>query len=72
MTYPDAESLAAAGLRLELAAEVLTISLARPESRNAQTPATWRALAAIGAALTHDVRVVVIRGDGPAFSSGLD
>ncbi len=72
MTYPDAESLAAAGVRLDVSGEVVTVSLARPDVRNAQTPATWRALAAIGAALTADVRVVVVRGDGPAFSAGLD
>lgn len=72
MTYPERDSLAAAGLRLDVAGEVLTISLARPEVRNAQTPATWRALAAIGDALTADVRVVLIRGDGASFSTGLD
>ncbi len=72
MSYPDAELLRAAGLRLDLAGEVVTVSLARPDVRNAQTPATWRALAAVGAALTTDVRVVVVRGDGAAFSSGLD
>ncbi|CAN5807644.1 enoyl-CoA hydratase/isomerase family protein [soil metagenome] len=72
MSYPDAELLRAAGLRLDLAGEVVTVSLARPDVRNAQAPATWRALAAVGAALTTDVRVVVVRGDGAAFSSGLD
>ncbi|MBA2739145.1 MAG: enoyl-CoA hydratase/isomerase family protein [Nocardioidaceae bacterium] len=71
-TYPDAQSLAEAGLRIEVAGEVVTVSLARPEVRNAQTPATWRALAAIGAALTADIRVVVVRADGAAFSAGLD
>ena len=72
VTYPDAETLAAAGLRLDQSAEVVTISLARPDVRNAQTPATWRALSAIGAALTPEVRVVVVRGDGPSFSAGID
>lgn len=72
MTYPDAETLAAAGLRLDHSDEVVTISLARPDVRNAQTPATWRALAAVAAALTPDVRVVVLRGDGPSFSAGID
>ena len=32
----------------------------------------WRALATIGAGLPDDVRVVVVRGEGPAFSAGLD
>ena len=70
--YPDDDTLAAAGLRLGLADEVVTITLNRPESRNAQTPVTWRALAAIGASLTADVRVVVLRAEGASFSAGLD
>lgn len=72
MTYPDAETLAAAGLRLDHSDDVLTISLCRPDVRNAQTPATWRALAAIASAVTADVRVVVVRADGPSFSAGID
>lgn len=58
-----------------LSGGVLAITLSRPEARNAQTPATWTALAAIGAALeaSPDVaRVIVIRGEGLAFSAGLD
>jgi enoyl-CoA hydratase/carnithine racemase len=70
--YPDEATLAAAGLRLELAGEVVTVTLDRPEQRNAQTPATWRALAGIGDAIGEDVRVVVLRGTGESFSSGLD
>jgi enoyl-CoA hydratase/carnithine racemase len=51
---------------------VLTVTLDRPEQLNAQTPATWSALAGIGAALDDDVRVVVLRGEGRSFSAGLD
>jgi enoyl-CoA hydratase/carnithine racemase len=51
---------------------VLTVTLDRPDQLNAQTPATWTTLAAIGAALDDDVRVVVLRGEGRAFSAGLD
>ena len=51
---------------------VLTVTLDRPEQLNAQTPATWSALAAIGAALDDSVRVVVLRGSGRSFSAGLD
>ncbi|MGY1815240.1 enoyl-CoA hydratase/isomerase family protein [Blastococcus sp. SYSU D00820] len=51
---------------------VLTVTLDRPEQLNAQTPATWSALAAIGASLDDDVRVVVLRGEGRSFSAGLD
>jgi len=72
MAYPDADTLAAAGLRVETAGEVVTITLARPEVRNAQTPATWRALASVGESVAPDVRVVVVRADGPSFSAGLD
>jgi enoyl-CoA hydratase/carnithine racemase len=52
--------------------QVLIVTLDRPQTRNAQTPATWRALAALGAALPDATRVVVLRGNGPSFSSGLD
>jgi enoyl-CoA hydratase/carnithine racemase len=68
----SAEALAAAGLQVSRDGAVLTVTLARPEARNAQTPATWRALASVGATLPDDVRVVVVRGAGPSFSSGLD
>jgi enoyl-CoA hydratase/carnithine racemase len=68
----DPALLAAAHLRVSLAQGVLTITLDRPQARNAQTPATWRALAALGEALTDDVRVVVLRGEGASFSAGLD
>lgn len=71
-SFPDPQRLAAAGLRLDLADTVLTVTLARPDVRNAQTPATWRALAEIGAAVTPEIRVVVLRGEGPSFSAGLD
>ena len=72
MPYPSADALREAGLRLEIDGPRLTVVLDRPDVRNAQTPAMWRALAAIGAAIEPDVRVVVVRGEGPAFSSGLD
>jgi enoyl-CoA hydratase/carnithine racemase len=51
---------------------VLTVTLDRPDQLNAQTPVTWTTLAGIGAALDDDVRVVVVRGEGRAFSAGLD
>jgi enoyl-CoA hydratase/carnithine racemase len=46
--------------------------LCRPDRRNAQTPATWNALREIGDALADEVRVVVVSGEGPSFSAGLD
>jgi enoyl-CoA hydratase/carnithine racemase len=51
---------------------VLTVTLDRADQLNAQTPATWTALAAVGASLDDDVRVVVLRGEGCSFSAGLD
>ncbi len=51
---------------------VVTVTLDRPDTRNAQTPSTWRALTAVGAALPDATRIVVLRGAGPAFSSGID
>lgn len=48
------------------------MSLCRPDVRNAQTPELWEALREVGRGLTGDVRVVVVRGDGPAFSAGID
>jgi len=51
---------------------VARVRLSRPEKRNAQTPETWLALAAAGASLPGDVRVVVVSGEGPSFSAGLD
>jgi len=61
-----------AGLRLDVDGAVATVTLSRPERRNAMTPAMWRGLAAIGESLPPGVRVVVVRGDGPSFSSGID
>ncbi len=66
------ERLTAAGLRLAVDGPVANVTLAAPERRNAQTPATWLALAEIGRALSGDIRVVVLQADGPSFCAGLD
>jgi enoyl-CoA hydratase/carnithine racemase len=63
---------AAAGVRWDQAGPVATITLCRPEVLNAQTPSTWAALRDLGRDLPGDVRVVVVRGAGRAFSAGLD
>src|SRR5690606_5642076 len=68
----SAEELAEIGLRFEVDGEIATVTLNRPEKRNAQTFATWSALARIGANLPEQVRVVVVKGEGPSFSAGLD
>ncbi|MCW2885547.1 MAG: hypothetical protein QOE54_3133 [Streptosporangiaceae bacterium] len=69
---PTAEDLSKAGLRLGVEGGVATVTLNRPERRNAQTPRTWQTLARIGATLPEEVRVVVLRGEGPSFSAGID
>jgi len=71
MTSSRAE-IKAGGLRLLIDGEVATVTLARPERRNAMTPALWHGLADIGATLPAQVRVVVLRGEGPSFCAGID
>src|SRR4051812_46850 len=60
------------GVRTARDGAVLTLTLDRPPQLNAQTPDTWAALRAVGEQLDDDVRVVVVRGAGRAFSAGLD
>jgi enoyl-CoA hydratase/carnithine racemase len=74
MSAPDLapDRLAVAGVALSLEGPLATVTLCRPERRNAQTPATWAALADIGRGLPGDVRVVVLRAEGVSFSAGLD
>ena len=59
------------GIRVHHDGPVLTLTLANPASRNAQTPSLWLALARVGESLPPDVRVVVIRAEGASFSAGL-
>jgi enoyl-CoA hydratase/carnithine racemase len=61
-----------AGVRVERAGPLATVVLDRPDRLNAQTPHTWTALREAGRSLPGDVRVVVVRGEGRAFSAGLD
>lgn len=72
MTLPDESALAAVGLRLEIDGAVATVTLNKPDQRNSQTPSMWRTLAEIGAGLPEGTRVVVVKGEGKAFSAGLD
>jgi enoyl-CoA hydratase/carnithine racemase len=59
-------------VRLDRDGAVATVTLCRPEVLNAQTPQLWGELRELGRRLTGDVRVVVVRGEGRAFSAGLD
>ncbi|HEX5088789.1 MAG TPA: enoyl-CoA hydratase/isomerase family protein [Nocardioides sp.] len=67
-----ADEITAAGLHLDISDAVATVTLSRPDKRNAQTPAMWHALAAVGQQLPETTRVVVVRGAGHSFSAGLD
>ena len=60
------------GLRLSVDGPVARVVLDRPEVRNAQTPAMWSALSDFGTSLPPEVRLVVVSGEGPSFSAGLD
>ena len=72
MTLSAAE-LAASGLAVDVGDAVATVTLSRPQRRNAMTPALWCGLAAIGQQLPPAVRVVVVRGaHGPRGQAHLD
>lgn len=60
------------GVRLDCAGPVATVTLCRPDVLNAQTPAMWTALREFSRDLPGDVRVVIVRAEGRAFSAGLD
>jgi enoyl-CoA hydratase/carnithine racemase len=59
-------------VRLDRDGPVANVTLCRPEVLNAQTSHMWRELVTIADQLPGDVRVVVLRGEGRSFSSGLD
>jgi enoyl-CoA hydratase/carnithine racemase len=61
-----------AGFDVRIDGAVATITLNRPRTLNPQSPHTWHWLALVGADLPDEVRVVVLRGQGLAFSAGLD
>lgn len=61
-------------IRYRREGDVGTLTLARPGKRNAQNPLMWRELARLGARLVPDesLRCLVVTGEGPAFSAGID
>ncbi|MEP6816820.1 MAG: enoyl-CoA hydratase/isomerase family protein [Marmoricola sp.] len=69
---PDPDRLGLAELLLAVDDAVATITLNRPDRRNAMTPTMWHVLAEIGDGLPATVRVVVVKGAGACFSAGLD
>ena len=54
--------------------DIGTLTLARPAKRNAQNPLMWEELARLGAELVPDetLRCLVVTGEGPTFSAGID
>jgi enoyl-CoA hydratase/carnithine racemase len=68
----DLTDINTAGLDLTISGGVATVTLSRPERRNAMTPSMWHALAKIPGKLSDDVRVVVVTGQGPSFCAGID
>lgn len=68
----DPVVLAAGGLDVTVDDTVLTVTMNRPDVRNAMRPSTWLAMAEVGSRVSDDVRVVVVRGAGESFSAGLD
>jgi enoyl-CoA hydratase/carnithine racemase len=61
-----------AGFRVDLAEQRATVTLNRPDRLNCQSPAMWDELIRVRRSLPGTVRVVVLRGEGRAFSAGLD
>ena len=61
-------------VRVERTDEVMAITLARPERRNAITVAMYAALADAveGAAADPSIRLITLRGDGQDFAAGND
>ncbi len=68
----DEELLGRGHVAVRFDGPVVTVSLNRPEVRNAQLPETWEALAHIGSRLDNRTRVVLVCGEGSSFSAGLD
>lgn len=63
---------AATDVRVTVRGPMLEVTLANPGTRNAQTPATWRRLAAARHEVSPEVRTIILRGEGISFSAGLD
>jgi enoyl-CoA hydratase/carnithine racemase len=59
---------------VETADQVATVTINRPDKRNALTIGMWQQLAAICAELREDVslRAVIVTGAGPSFCAGAD
>lgn len=75
MAHPEPGSdMSSEHVQLSLADGIATVTLNRPERRNALHPAAHHALAAVFDRLAQDasVRVVIVRGSGGHFCAGYD
>jgi enoyl-CoA hydratase/carnithine racemase len=61
-------------IRFDRNEHIGTLTLARPDKHNAQNPRMWEELSRLGDDLLGDrtLRCLVVVGDGPSFSAGLD
>src|SRR5580700_2905831 len=61
-------------IRYERQAGIGTLTLARPDKRNAQNPLMWQELTQLGTELQADetLRCLIVTGEGPTFSAGID
>lgn len=71
-TRISADVLDAGNVLLEVTGALATVTLDRPDRRNAMTPSLWAALRAVPELLPSDVRVVIVRGNGKVFCAGID
>jgi enoyl-CoA hydratase/carnithine racemase len=61
-------------IRYERRGDIGTLTLARPDKRNAQNQLMWEELAQLGTKLLPDetLRCLVVTGEGSTFSAGID
>jgi enoyl-CoA hydratase/carnithine racemase len=61
-------------IRYHRLGDIGTLTLARPDKRNAQNPLMWDELARLGVELLPDdtLRCLVVMGEGSTFSAGID
>lgn len=60
------------GVEVCVSGDRMDVVLNQPERRNAQSPAMWQTFAAIAELVDSQIRVIVVRAEGPSFSAGLD
>lgn len=56
----------------QLSGDTFNITLDSPKNLNAQSPGMWEQLTEIFHAVPTDARFIILRGNGKAFSAGLD